>query len=276
MTASLDFISTGDSYKDEVQNQWNEDACGSQYVKDAEENTLDWYLEAERYRYQVYGPWMHKVMEFSEHRGEKVLEIGAGLGTDLAQFAKHGAICTDVDLSAGHLQHAKRNFKLRGFKGEFKHSDAETLPVDDNQFDVVYSNGVIHHTPNTQSVINEIYRVLRPGGKAIIMVYAENSWHYWRQIILHLGIGEGMLHTQSPGEIMSQTVEISSKDQKPLVKVYTAARLHQMFSQFQNVNICKRQLIPDEIPKFMRIIPIDWWMRLMGWNLIVKATKPQQ
>lgn len=272
--SELQLISTGDHYKDEVQNQWNEDACGSQYVENAEENTLDWYLEAEQYRYDSYAPWMSDVMEFADHPDEKVLEIGAGLGTDLAQFAKNGSICTDLDLSAGHLSHAKRNFELRGLEARFLHGDGETLPFDDNEFDVVYSNGVIHHTPNTSTVIDEIFRVLRPGGKAIAMVYAENSWHYWRQIVYGLGMCDGKLARQSPGDIMSEHVEISSKGQKPLVKVYTGGRLRDMFSNFEKIDICKRQLLADELPVVMRRIPVRWWMRHIGWNLIVKAIKP--
>ena len=94
--SSTKFISTGDRYKDEVQNQWNDDACGSQYVKGAEPGTLDWYKEAEDYRYGQYAPWMPEMMEFAEHAGEAVLEVGAGLGTDLVQFAANGARCTDL------------------------------------------------------------------------------------------------------------------------------------------------------------------------------------
>ena len=271
--AQLETINTGDAYKDEVQKQWNNDACGSQYVEKAQPNTLEWYLEAERYRYGTYAPWMHNVMEFGRHRGEKVLEIGAGLGTDLSQFAKNGSICTDLDLSAGHLEHAKRSFALRQLPCRFVHGDAENMPFETGEFDVVYSNGVIHHTPNTTRVIQEIHRILKPGGKAIIMVYAENSWHYWMRIVREIGIQNSDLEAISPGEIMSRNVEISTNNQRPLVKVYGAARLRQMFGEFQTVGICKRQLMAEEIPSVMRKVSVETWMKLMGWNLIVKATK---
>lgn len=269
-------IETGDRYKDEVQRQWNEDACGSHYVKDAAEGTLEWYLEAERYRYGIYAPWMPEVMEFARHRGDRVLEIGAGMGTDLAQFARNGAVCTDLDLSAGHLAHAQRNFALRGLQARFVHGDGEDLPFDDGEFDVVYSNGVIHHTPNTVRAIQEIHRVLRPGGRIIIMVYAENSWNYWRQIVYERGLRQNEFADWSAGEIMSRSVEINSKGQRPLVKVYTAARLRQMFSAFRDIRICKRQLMPEELPGALRRLPVPFpvWERLMGWNLIVKAAKP--
>jgi ubiquinone/menaquinone biosynthesis C-methylase UbiE len=267
-------LDTKDEYKNEVQRQWDRDACGSQYVKEAEPGTLEWYLEAERYRYGVYAPWMQEVMEFAGHRGEKVLEIGAGMGTDLAQFAKHGAICTDLDLSLGHLDHARTNFRLRGLNAEFKHGDGERLPFPDNTFDVVYSNGVIHHTPNTDQVIADIHRVLKPGGKCIIMVYAENSLHYWRQLVWNLGFEQRMMDHVSIGEVMSQKVELSEHGSRPLVKVYSAARLQRMFHAFDRVGIYKRQMIVEELPFMLKWMPIGLAGRLMGWNLIVKGTKP--
>ena len=272
--SSSSVIETGDRYKDEIQNQWNEDACGSHYVKGGEPGTLDWYIEAEAYRYGTYAPWMPVLMEFAQHRGHKVLEIGAGLGTDLAQFAINGALCVDLDLSKGHLEHAQRNFALRGLSARFIHQDAEDIPFEDGEFDVVYSNGVIHHTPNTMKLVGEIYRVLKPGGKAIIMVYAEQSWHYWRKIVLDLGLRHGGLLFNSVGEIMSRYVELSEHGQKPLVKVYTRRRLTQMFSSFDDIVIHKRQLLPEELPRFLQRFPIEYLQRLMGWNLILKARKP--
>jgi len=110
-------LDTGSADKDEVQRQWDNDPCGSHYVTEAESHTLEWFLEAERYRHQEYAPWMPKVMEFTCWSGKEVLEIGAGMGTDLAQFALHGATVTDFDLSSGHLALAEENFALRGLKG---------------------------------------------------------------------------------------------------------------------------------------------------------------
>lgn len=270
-------IQSGDHYKDQVQDQWNEDACGSHYVENSKEGTLDWYLEAERYRYEVYGPWMPKVMEFAMHAGKKVIEIGGGMGTDLAQFAKNGAIVTDFDLSAGHLEHARTSFRLRGLKGEFVHGDGENIPFPDNTFDVVYSNGVIHHTPDTAGVVRHMLRILKPGGKAIIMVYAENSWHYWREQVVRLGIEKGQLASRSMGWIMSGSVEKSTKGQRPLVKAYTRERLRALFETagFQNISIVQRQMVKQELPVFLQWFPVSLAGRIAGWNLIIKAYKPQ-
>jgi ubiquinone/menaquinone biosynthesis C-methylase UbiE len=276
MNAQAAPIKTGDLYKDEVQNQWDNNPCGSQYVKEAQQHTLEWYLEVERYRYVEYAPWMPKVMEFADHAGEDLLEVGGGIGTDHAQFAKHGVRTTDVDLSSGHLALAQENFRLRGLTGRFVHHDAETIPFPDDSFDVVYSNGVIHHTPNTDRVVAEMFRVLRPGGKAIVMVYAENSIYYWRSLVMGLGLRDRMLETYSIGEIMSRSVEMTSTGSRPLVKVYTKPRLRALFSQFERISIEQHQLVAAEVPRGLRWVPLPWLGRLMGWNLVIKAYKPRR
>jgi ubiquinone/menaquinone biosynthesis C-methylase UbiE len=266
-------IQTGDADKDQIQAQWNRSPAGSHYVREAQPHTLEWFLEVERHRYFTYAPWMPRVMEFSEHRGQDVLEIGGGLGTDLAQFAAHGAAVTDLDLSAGHLCLAQENFQRRGLPGRFIHHDAESLPFEDESFDVVYSNGVLHHTPNTTAVIDEISRVLRPGGRAIVMVYAENSLHFWRQLVWQLGIKQGLLEQVSIGEIMSRSVERSANEARPLVKVYSTRRLRALFDGFTEVDVVQRQLVAEELPRGLQWTrPLS--ERFVGWNLIAKATKP--
>ena len=268
-------IATGDAYKEQVQNQWNSNPVGPQYAKVHRPHTLEWYQEIEAHRYGVYGPWMLDVMEFDQHRGEQLLEIGAGIGTDLSQFARNGANVTDLDLSAGHMAHAQENFALRGLQARFVHHDAERLPFDDDTFDVVYSNGVLHHTPNTRSVVAEIKRVLKPGGKAIIMMYAEDSLHYWLKLVWRMGLDERRLQRQSMHDIMSETVEITANDAKPLVKVYGRRRLRELFNGFDDISIVKRQLMPVELPDWLKWMPVPTAEKLMGWNLIIKTRKPR-
>jgi len=268
---------TGDAYKDEVQLQWNSDPAGAHYVKEAELHTLEWFLEAQRYRYEQYAPWMPETMEFSGQREKSVLEIGGGMGTDLAQFARGGATVTDLDLSAGHLELAKENFRLRGLNGSFVLHDAESLPFPDDSFDVVYSNGVLHHTPNARAVVHEIRRVLKPGGRAIVMMYAENSIHYWRNIFYSVGLRDGDLLQWSPGGIMSRVVERSdTASARPLVKVYTKRRLTRLFNGFSEINIVQRQMVHDEVPRLLSFIPVRHLGTVMGWNLVIKARKPRR
>jgi ubiquinone/menaquinone biosynthesis C-methylase UbiE len=273
-TRQANSLETGDSDKDQIQRQWNRNPVGSQHAGTSQPRTLEWFLEVERHRYRVYAPWMPETMEFAHHAGDEVLEIGGGLGTDLAQFAMHGATVTDVDLAAGHLQLAEENFRLRGLRGRFVHDDAESLPFTDNSFDLVYSNGVLHHTPHTARVVREIHRVLRPGGRAIVMVYAEHSWHYWRKLVWLFGVKEGMLERLSMGEIMSRSVERSANEARPLVKTYTKSSAQALFHAFERVDIVQRQLLAEELPSGLQwTLPLS--ERMLGWNLIVKAIKPR-
>ena len=265
-------IETGDDYKDAAQAQWDENPVGSHYADRSVPRTLDWFHEIETHRYRRYAPWMPAVMEFDRHAGEDVLEIGGGIGTDLAQFARHGARVTDVDLSGGHLRLAEENFRLRRLTGRFIQHDAETLPFPDASFDLVYSHGVLHHTPDTARLVGEVRRVLRPGGRVIAMLYAESSWHYWRQQVWRRGLVEGRLRRESMGEILSQSVEISGNDARPLVKVYTRDRVRALFAAFQDVVIMQRQLTSEELPLPLR--PLRAIVeRVAGWNLIVKAVR---
>jgi ubiquinone/menaquinone biosynthesis C-methylase UbiE len=272
-----DVVATGDIYKDQVQRQWNNDPAGSHYVVEAVAHTKAWFLEAERHRYGSYAPWMPEIMEFDRHRGEDLLEIGGGMGTDLVQFAMHGARVTDVDLSGGHLKLAKENFTVRGLQGRFIQQDAESLEFESNTFDVVYSNGVLHHTPNTRQVVGEIFRVLRPGGRVIAMMYAEDSLHYWRNLMWNIGLREGQLRKYSMGEIMSRTVERSDNAAAhPLVKTYTKARLRQLFDEFVDIQIVQRQMEPGAVPRVLRCVPRGGLAKFWGWNLIIKARKPNR
>jgi glycosyltransferase involved in cell wall biosynthesis/ubiquinone/menaquinone biosynthesis C-methylase UbiE len=268
-------VETGDAYKQQVQHQWDNNPVGSETAKKAQPHTLEWFLEVERYRYDVYAKWMPVVMEFDKHAGERMLEVGGGMGTDLAQFAKHGAHVTDVDLSAGHLALAQENFRLRGLSGCFVHHDAEQLPFESSTFDLVYTNGVLHHTPNTRKMVSEIYRVLKPGGRVIAMVYAEASLQYWRNLVWHYGLKEGELARRSMADIMSTTVERTGNDARPLVKVYTRRRLRALFDAFSRVHILQRQISPELVPRRLHaFLPVV--ERLAGWNLIAKATKPRR
>ena len=266
-------IRIDDADKAAAQRQWDHNPVGTHYAQRAEPHTLAWFLEIERHRYRDYAPWMPSLMEFDRHAGEDVLEIGGGVGTDLAQFARHGARVTDVDLSAGHLQLAAENVRLRGLDGRFVHDDGEALPFPSASFDLVYANGVIHHTPDTPRLIAEIHRVLRPGGRVIAMVYAESSWHYWREQVWRNGLVRGRLANESIGAILSDSVEVSANDARPLVKVYSRERLLRLFAAFADVTIVQRQLTAAELPLPLR--PFRSALeRVAGWNLIVKGRRP--
>src|SRR5216683_5167428 len=201
--------------KQRAREQWSHDPAGAVYGREYEFGTREFFDAVERHRYSEYAPWMPEVMGFDDFAGARLLEVGCGMGTDLLQFARRGAKVTGVDLTPRSIEISRQHLAVYGEGGDFAISDGESLPFADESFDVVYSNGVLHHTPDTAAVVGEIHRVLRPGGRAIVMLYAENSLHYWRKLVWLLGIKERLLEQMSMGEIMSRTVERSANDARP-------------------------------------------------------------
>jgi SAM-dependent methyltransferase len=126
----------------------------------------------EEERYSTY-PWLYHAAEFRKHQGEKVLEVGCGTGADLLQFAKHGALATGVDLTTNHVELARIRV---GELAVVHKADARHLPFEDESFNYVYSHGVLHHCDEPEQVVCEIFRVLRPGGRFNVHVYA--LWSY--------------------------------------------------------------------------------------------------
>ena len=163
--------------KSSVQLYWDASPCGTKFA-DAEPGTPTFFQEVERHRYGLE-PHILELAPFAKSKDKKVLEIGSGLGTDGVQFAKGGARYSAIDLSPKSLEMARKNFEWRGLRGNFQVGDSENIPFADNTFDYVYSHGVIHHTPNMPRAVQEIHRVLKPGGQAVIMVYHKNSLNYY-------------------------------------------------------------------------------------------------
>lgn len=117
-----------------------------------------------------------RLVNFDGYRGKRVLEVGCGAGTDLARFARGGAIVTGVDLSASAIALARQNFAQQGLEGDFREADGERLPFEADTFDLVYAHGVVQYTPDGRRVVDECRRVVKPGGEAVFQVYNRISW----------------------------------------------------------------------------------------------------
>jgi ubiquinone/menaquinone biosynthesis C-methylase UbiE len=156
-------------------------------------------------------------------------------------------------------------------------SDGEHLPFRSESFDVVYSNGVLHHTPDTAGAIREVHRVLRPGGVAKIMLYHRNSLNYWIEIVLRRGVlGLEFLRGRSAEEIMSRVIEFSDHDARPLVKVYSRRQMRELFGMFKDVRVEVEQLLRSELRFLSPLITDALFEKLrkrLGWNVIVTAKK---
>jgi SAM-dependent methyltransferase len=257
--------------------QWSQDPCGAEYDREHELGTREFFESVEKHRYERYAPWMRRVMGFEEFRGARLLEIGCGMGTDLLQFARGGACCTGIDLTPRHVEITRHRFALYGAPGTFMLADGEQLPFASGSFDVVYSNGVLHHTPDTAGAIREVHRVLTPGGTAKVMLYHRHSLNYWFEIILRRGVvGGEFLRGRSAEEIMSRVIEFSDHDARPLVKVYSRKQARALFSQFSDVQVEVEQLTREELRFLSPLVSETRLQKLgrrIGWNVIITAKK---
>src|ERR1700722_4227099 len=196
---------------------------------------------SEEERYSTY-PWLYDAAEFRRHEGEKVLEVGCGTGSDLLQFAKHGALATGVDLTAKHVELARLRV---GNLAPVHQADARHLPLADESFDYVYSHGVRHHCEEPERVVAEMLRVLRPGGRFNVHVYA--LWSYF-----------SLWAFLSHGRKWKRKLENS---EAPVhIDLYTRGKLRRLFGD--DISIQKYQCAP-----FQFLAP--WF----GWFLVVGGQK---
>jgi SAM-dependent methyltransferase len=158
--------------KQSVSDFWQAASCGERLFLQGTE-AKDYQRQAEsRYDVEAYIPGFAR---FEEGRDRDVLEIGVGLGADHQLWAAAGARLTGIDLTPRAVGHSRRRLEKFGLSSDLRVADAEHLPFADNSFDIVYSWGVIHHTPDTEQAAREIMRVLRPGGRFAVMIYHKRS-----------------------------------------------------------------------------------------------------
>jgi ubiquinone/menaquinone biosynthesis C-methylase UbiE len=263
--------------KQRAREQWDKDPAGAVYGSEHEFGTREFFDEVERHRYQEYAPWMPEVMGFNQFAGAKLLEVGCGMGTDLLQFARGGSRVTGVDLTPRSIETSRHHLELYGHTGEFAIADCERLPFADESFEVAYSNGVLHHTPDTTVAVREIHRVLKPGGLARVMLYHRGSWAYWSQVVLRYGILRGeFLRGTSANDIMSRYVEFNAAGGRPLVKAYSRREARSLFANFSQVELTIEQLMGSEFYFFGSLIPERLFRvlrRAVGCNVIISARK---
>lgn len=172
------------SQQTDVRSFWNTEACGTHFVKEFKDDK-EFYEKYTRFRYET--EWhIPMLVPFEEAKGKEVLEIGCGNGADGSMFARAGANYTGVDLTDAAVEATRKHFHALGLDGTFHTDNAENLSFPDERFDMVYSWGVLHHTPTPQNAFDEVYRILKPGGKAVLMLYHRSSFNYYIRIMSYM------------------------------------------------------------------------------------------
>jgi len=170
----------------EVRTFWNTEACGTHFIQRFTDER-DFFSKYREFRYRV--EWhIPAFASFPRARGKRVLEIGCGNGADGVLFASHGAHYTGVDLTPQAVAATRRHFAAEGLNGQFRLENAERLSFADDSFDIVYSYGVLHHTPAPDRAVREVHRVLKQGGVALIMLYHRYSFNYYARILGYMRV----------------------------------------------------------------------------------------
>ncbi len=268
------------SYDDkrEAIEQWTNDPCGLSGAQGLEIGSKAFYERVDKNRYEEYAPWMKSTLEFAKFPGKKLLEVGFGMGTALFQFASSGAIVSGIDLSPEHLRIARQRFSAYGMGADLRLADAEDLPFEDGTFDVVYTFGVIHHTPDTQKAVNEIHRVLKPGGRAIIGVYQRYSAFYLFSVLLDSYLLRLRFLRESYRRTLSRIEYRQHSSACPMIKLYSRRSLRRLLHHFREVRIECAHLNRSHFGILGRCLPVAFARRLesrgtLGWYLIAKCTK---
>lgn len=265
----------------EVRNYWNARPCNIRHST-AEIGTEEYFNQVEARKYFVE-PHIPAFSEFDKWRGKRVLEIGCGIGTDAINFARADALITAVDLSSESLNLARRRAEVFGLadKISFYEANAEQLAdvIPPEPFDLIYSFGVIHHSPNPGKIVNHIRQnFVHADSKMKIMVYNRYSWKV-------LGM---LLHEKGKFWKLDEIIATHSEAQTgcPITYSYTKKSVESLMGDgFKIENIFIDHIFPYQIPKYVKYeYQFEWYFRYLpksvfralernfGWHLCVDAS----
>ncbi len=266
----------------DVQRYWDARPCNLRHST-AEVGSRQYFDEVEARKYFVE-PHIPAFAEFATWTGRKVLEIGCGLGTDSINFARAGADLTILELSQASIDLCKKRFDVMGLKATFYQGDAERLPdiVPPQHFDLVYSFGVIHHTPRPEQVIAHIRdHYMGPTSELRLMLYSKWCWKtFW--IVASYGKGG---FWKAPELIATHS---EAQTGCPVTFTYSFDDLRQgLLENFTITSLTKDHVFPYVIESYVkyeyermwyfRWMPpglFRWFERRAGWHTLIRATLP--
>ena len=288
----------------QIKQFWNEQPVGSNFV--AYEEGKAFYERYDEFRYRTEGHILKELDEL-DVKDKSVLEIGLGQGADSMQLINRGAIYHGIDLTEESVRRVKERFQLfdKHYR-EVQVANAEQIPYSDNYFDLVYSHGVIHHSPRIESIVAEIYRVLKPGGQAVIMLYHKHSYNYHISISVLRRMGLMMLLpfpflAKIVSRLTGESVERINRHRYHLKKeglsyfkmknfihrstdgpdnvyatVWTAGTAKKLFHQFKDIRTNVHFLNERHLLGLQYLLPGTLKKAMAhryGWHLWIKATK---
>jgi SAM-dependent methyltransferase len=272
------------SVKQRTRYVWADTPAGSVFGRDWKEGTKEHFEKVWSTRSRVEFPWLFELLPISSCRGKSVLELGCGAGYDAYEFCLNGADYFGLDLTRENPRRTRTNLRFFHFAPPLVEADAEDLPFRNEVFDFVFSNGVLHHTPDIQKSFHESFRVLRRGGELWVTLYHKQSIFYWISLFLvdHI-LRFGFLKTSFEERL--SMIEYTSCPEKPLVRAYTSREVKRNLRKvgFSVEQIWVRKLTKEDLPvhlpvlwRLWRYVPSTLMAILekrFGWYLIVRASR---
>ncbi len=289
--------------QERVREHWDRQPCDSE-LSAREPASRDFYLDVERQRYALQ-PHILECHSWIDWRGKRVLEVGAGIGTDARRLIGSGAVYTGINIDRGSAEATARALRIFALPGVSLQRDARSLDFSAETFDVVYSFGVLQHIPEVRRAVAEISRVLAPGGELLVMLYNRSSINYaleirvLRRLGLHLLSVPGMIgvlawlglpraklerHRQLYRERGSMSdAEWLSRNTNgpdyPYCRVYGAREAEELLSGFEIVRHEVRFFDHRHWGVLGRLLP-PWLRRALGrrwgWHRILHVRKPMR
>jgi len=262
----------------DVQTYWDRRPCNIRHSA-ASIGTLEYFEQVEQRKYFVE-PHIPEFADFRRWAGKDVLEIGCGIGTDSINFVRHGARLDIVELSPESLALTKKRFEVYGLSANFFNGNAEELnrllPAG-KKYDLVYSFGVIHHTPNPERVIAGVQGRLKPGGELRIMLYSRYCWK-----VLWIYLRQGWRQPWNLSRLVAKYSEAQTGS--PVTYVYSFRQLRKLLAGFEIERMWKDHIFPYRVRDYVqyryvknwyfRWMPETWFRALerkLGWHLMTVA-----
>ncbi len=270
-------VAENTSVIDQVRAYWSRRPCNIRHSTKPV-GTREYFDEVEARKYFVE-PHIPAFADFAHWRGKKVLEIGCGIGTDSINFARAGADITVVDLSGESLELCKKRFEVFGLKANFYEGNAEHLSdfVPLERYDLIYSFGVIHHTPHPERVMEQLKRYCKPDTELRLMLYTKWSW---KVLWIIIGYGRGAIWRSD--ELVRRYSE--AQEGSPVTFYYSFRGVRWLLSDYDVVDIHKDHIFPYQIDKYVkyeyqwvwyfRWLPMPafrWLERRTGWHTMITA-----
>ena len=251
-----------------------------------EPGTRKWYEEIDRrfldsayYARGEDGTPFGRFLRPDHVAGKEVLEVGCGMGTHAAMLARAGARLTAVDITPRAVEATRRRFELFGLSGRIERADAEQLPFQNETFDLVWSWGAIHHSSSPEKCLGEITRVLKPGGRMLLMVYYRPSLFYY----LHCGFIRGILLGQLLRQRL-QDIYVAASDGF-YARAFSKSELRELLDPgYEQISMdvvgLKAELFPIPrwtLKKILERMTPDWLASAIlsrwGFMIVVEAVK---